>query len=94
MYGASGATTAGFASTARDRVAFLQALVSNDVAALVAAAVLYATYLTPQGRMVADLHIYHRGDSSPRRRRAGARGGAGRALDGLIFTRGCHASPM
>jgi folate-binding protein YgfZ len=46
-----------------DRAAFLQALVSNDVAALAAGTGLYATYLTPQGRMLTDLHLYHRGDA-------------------------------
>lgn len=46
----------------RDAAAFLHALVSNDVASLGAGGGVYATYLTPQGRMVADLHIYHRGD--------------------------------
>jgi folate-binding protein YgfZ len=45
-----------------DAAAFLHALVSNDVAALTPGGGVYATYLTPQGRMVADLHLYHRGD--------------------------------
>jgi folate-binding protein YgfZ len=46
----------------RDAAAFLHALVSNDVAALTAGRGVYATWLTPQGRMIADLSIYHRGD--------------------------------
>jgi folate-binding protein YgfZ len=46
----------------RDAAAFLHALVSNDVASLGAGGGTYATYLTPQGRMVADLHVYNRGD--------------------------------
>lgn len=41
-----------------DVLAFLQALVSNDVAALQPGQGIYATYLTPQGRMVADLDLH------------------------------------
>lgn len=47
----------------RDAATFLQALVSNDVLPLVPGAGLHATYLTPQGRMIADLDILHRGSS-------------------------------
>src|SRR5688572_6810600 len=43
-----------------DSLSFLQALVSNDVAALAPGTGVYATYLTPQGRMRADLEIYRR----------------------------------
>lgn len=43
-----------------DRRSFLQALVSNDVDTLAVGAGTYATYLTPQGRMICDLEIYHR----------------------------------
>jgi folate-binding protein YgfZ len=45
-----------------DAVSFLQALVSNDVARLTQGTGVYATYLTPQGRMIADLEVLHRGD--------------------------------
>lgn len=45
----------------KDGVTFLQALVSNDVAALTMGQGVYATYLTPQGRMLSDLRLYHRG---------------------------------
>jgi folate-binding protein YgfZ len=44
----------------RDAVPFLQALVSNDVDALAPGQGVYATYLTPQGRMITDLRIYRR----------------------------------
>jgi tRNA-modifying protein YgfZ len=46
-----------------DSIAFLQALVTNDVAALKSGQGAYAAYLTPQGRMIADLEVYHRGAS-------------------------------
>lgn len=46
-----------------DAVSFLQALLSNDVARLRPGGGVYATYLTPQGRMIADLTVYHRGET-------------------------------
>jgi len=49
--------------TGGDRVAFLQALVTNDLIALKSHQGVYAAYLTPQGRMVTDLHIFVRPDS-------------------------------
>jgi tRNA-modifying protein YgfZ len=46
----------------RDRISFLQALVSNDMAALGPGQGIYAVYLTPQGRMLADMRLYERGE--------------------------------
>jgi folate-binding protein YgfZ len=43
--------------TGADRVAWLQGLVTNDVAALQPGEGCYAAYLTPQGRMISDLRI-------------------------------------
>ncbi len=43
--------------TGVDRVAWLQGLVTNDVAALQPGEGCYAAYLTPQGRMISDLRI-------------------------------------
>src|SRR5260221_5714172 len=45
-----------------DRASFLQGLLTNDIAALKAGQGCYAAYLTPQGRMIADLHVYELGD--------------------------------
>jgi folate-binding protein YgfZ len=44
----------------RDRLSFLQALVTNDVAALAPGQGAYAAWLTPQGRMISDLRLYAR----------------------------------
>jgi folate-binding protein YgfZ len=41
-----------------DRASFLQALLTNEVAAIPPGAGTYALYLTPQGRMVADLRVF------------------------------------
>jgi len=46
----------------QDRAGYLQGLLSNDIVALKAGGGCYATYLTPQGRMIADLLVYELGD--------------------------------
>jgi len=46
----------------RDRASYLQGLLSNDIAALGAGRGCYAVYLTAQGRMITDLHVYELGD--------------------------------
>jgi folate-binding protein YgfZ len=45
-----------------DRLPYLQGLLTNDVASLKAGEGCYAAYLTPQGRMIADLWVYELGD--------------------------------
>src|SRR5206468_10057371 len=46
-----------------DRASYLQGLLTNDVAALRPGQGCYAAYLTPQGRMITDLHVYEIGDA-------------------------------
>lgn len=69
-----------------DAASFLQALVSNEVATLTAGQGTYATYLTPQGRMIADLRIYHRGDSLLADVAPGSAAELAARFDQLIFT--------
>src|SRR6267143_6154944 len=45
-----------------DRASYLQGLLTNDVVALKAGEGCYTAYLTPQGRMIADLFVYELGD--------------------------------
>jgi len=45
-----------------DRAAFLQGFLTSDVAALSAGTGGYAAWLTPQGRMLTDLHTFESGD--------------------------------
>src|SRR6187399_1779457 len=45
-----------------DRAAFLQGLLTNDIAALESGSGCYAAWLTPQGRMLTDLHVLESGD--------------------------------
>ena len=46
----------------RDRATYLQGLLTNDIPSLQAGQGCYAAYLTPQGRMIADLWVYELGD--------------------------------
>ena len=46
----------------KDRAAYLQGLLTNDMQALTAGSGCYAAWLTPQGRMLTDLHIFESGD--------------------------------
>ena len=45
-----------------DRATYLNGLLTNDIAALAPGTGCYAAYLTPQGRMIADLFVYNVGD--------------------------------
>src|ERR1700732_1498010 len=45
-----------------DRAAFLQGFLTNDIPALVSGQGCYAAWLTPQGRMLTDLHVLESGD--------------------------------
>jgi tRNA-modifying protein YgfZ len=46
----------------KDRASYLQGLLTNDVLALKAGQGCYSAYLTAQGRMIADMHVYELGD--------------------------------
>ena len=46
----------------KDRASYLQGLLTNDISALGAGQGCYSAYLTPQGRMIADLWVYELGD--------------------------------
>ena len=48
--------------TGADRAAWLQGLLTNDIAALKPGDGCYAAYLTPQGRMISDVRVLARAD--------------------------------
>ena len=50
------------ALTGPDRATFLHGLLTNDTASLTAGRGCYAAWLTPQGRMLCDLHVLESGD--------------------------------
>jgi folate-binding protein YgfZ len=68
-----------------DRAAFLHALLTNDVAALVPGRGSYGALLTPQGRMIADFHLFARPDHIVADVPAGAAPSLSAELDRLIF---------
>lgn len=47
-----------------DRLSLLQGLLTNDVALLAPGSGVYSAWLTPQGRMIADLHVVELGDAA------------------------------
>jgi folate-binding protein YgfZ len=49
--------------TGADRRAYLQGLLTNDIAALASGSGCYAAYLTAQGRMIADMRLFEVGDA-------------------------------
>ena len=69
-----------------DRASFLHALVSNDVAALQPGQGVYATYLTPQGRLIAELRIYCASDYLLADVPAGVAENLVERFDQIIFT--------
>ncbi len=71
--------------TGKDRVPFLQALVTNDLAVVGPERGAYAVYLTPQGRLITDLRLYERGDGLIADVPVGVTGDLVARFDGLIF---------
>jgi len=69
-----------------DRASFLQGLLTNDIAALAAGRGCYAAYLTPQGRMIADLFVYELADLMLLTVPIGIKDSLLAKLDRLIFT--------
>ena len=49
--------------TGADRRAYLQGLLTNDIAALTPGSGCYTAYLTAQGRMIADMRVFETGDA-------------------------------
>ena len=46
-----------------DRRAYLHGILTNDIAGLSAGAGAYAALLTPQGRMITDMHVHEQGEA-------------------------------
>src|SRR5918993_4991297 len=68
-----------------DRAAWLQGLLTNDVASLAEGESRYAAYLTPQGRMIADMNVVSREGRLLLDVPANLAAGLRDRLDGLIF---------
>jgi folate-binding protein YgfZ len=50
------------ALSGKDRASYLQGLLTNDIQALAAGSGCYSAWLTPQGRMLTDMHVFESGD--------------------------------
>ena len=72
--------------TGGDRASYLQGLLTNDIAALKTGEGCYAAYLTPQGRMIADLYLYELGDLLLVTMVAGVKDTVVSRFDQFIFT--------
>jgi tRNA-modifying protein YgfZ len=46
----------------KDRASYLQGLLTHDIQALTAGTGCYSAWLTPQGRMLTDMHVFESGD--------------------------------
>ncbi|HXI31195.1 MAG TPA: glycine cleavage T C-terminal barrel domain-containing protein [Vicinamibacterales bacterium] len=69
-----------------ERASYLQGLLTNDTAALSAGRGCYAAYLTAQGRMIADLHLYELGDVMLMTMDGGVKDAVMAKLDQFIFS--------
>lgn len=69
-----------------ERASYLQGLLTNDIVALKAGQGCYAAYLTAQGRMIADLHVYELGDVMLLMMIGGVKDGVMARLDQFIFS--------
>ena len=79
-------TRACIAVEGADRTDYLQGLLTNDVAALGPGDGCYAAYLTPQGRMVADMEVFNLGDRILLDVDRGVKAALVERFDALIFT--------
>ncbi len=78
--------------TGADRLAWLQGLLTNDVAAMPNGGVCYAAYLTPQGRMITDMRVAHFADRTLLDVPASLASGLQARLQGLLFSEDAEVS--
>jgi folate-binding protein YgfZ len=69
-----------------DRATWLQGLLTNDVESLKEGEACYSAYLTPQGRMITDMHVVAKGDRLLLDVPAPLAASLRDKLDGLIFS--------
>ncbi|HXW08950.1 MAG TPA: glycine cleavage T C-terminal barrel domain-containing protein [Vicinamibacterales bacterium] len=72
--------------TGADRRAYLQGLLTNDITALTAGEGCYAAFLTPQGRMIADMRLWETGEEVLVDLHADLASGLRDRFDQFIFT--------
>jgi folate-binding protein YgfZ len=77
-----------------DRGAFLHGLLTNDTASLTAGRGCYAAWLTPQGRMLCDLHVLESGDMMLLDVPAAEVDGVAARLEQFHFSEDVHIAPL
>ncbi len=78
------------ALTGADRIAFLHALLTNDIAQLTQGTGVYSAYLTPQGRMISDMRVVETGDRLLLDVEGSVAGPLAERFDKLIFSEDVH----
>ncbi|MDP1571375.1 MAG: glycine cleavage T C-terminal barrel domain-containing protein [Vicinamibacterales bacterium] len=68
-----------------DRATWLQGLLTNDIAALGPGTGCYAAWLTPQGRMITDMHVLETGEALWLDVPAALAAALAARLDGMVF---------
>jgi folate-binding protein YgfZ len=72
--------------TGGDRLSYLHAMLTNDIVSLRPGTGCYAAYLTPQGRMIADMHVLELGDLTLLDVEPGAKTAVLEKLEQFIFS--------
>src|SRR5688500_4160094 len=79
------------AMTGNDRASFLHALLTNDIDRLPVGRGVYAAYLTPQGRMIADMRVVETGNRMLLNVAREVAAPLAKRFDDLIFSEDVHA---
>jgi folate-binding protein YgfZ len=77
-----------------DRLAYLHAMLTNDIATLVPGRGCYSAYLTPQGRMIADMRVLELGDLALLDLEAPTRNQVIEKLDQFVFSEDVQLSDL
>lgn len=82
------------AAIGADRLAYLHAMLTNDILSLRPGTGCYAAYLTPQGRMIADMLVLELGDLTLLDVEASTRAVVLEKLEQFIFSEDVHLSDL
>ena len=80
--------------TGRDRASYLQGLLTNDIKAIAPGSGCYAAYLTPQGRMIADMRVFETGDGLLVSLAGTVAAAVRDRFDELVFSEDVHVSDL
>jgi tRNA-modifying protein YgfZ len=78
----------------KDRASYLQGLLTNDIQRLSAGTGCYSAWLTPQGRMLTDMHVFESGDMILLDVPAGATASTLQRLDQFLFSEDVQLADM